>query len=192
MSDLYSHEPAIEPIVEICPQMETSQARFVGAIDDYSQRLTDNHIRRVERASILQRIVPNHYRKLIEKNELMLIQQEFDFRKKALAIAKETQIQALRETCNQYLIQGKGDSREKITIYLMSKLQELENKLEVLDDEFNELIEKKNNKLKAITIPKLRRAKEQDLDRTIDRFVSLKEKALSSFQAIISESLRIG
>lgn len=181
---------SIEPTVEVCSDIDTNESRSLDAISNYSQRTTAKYINRVERENLLQKLIPSQTRREIVQHELMLVKEEFDFRRKALAVSKEAQIQALKEKYNQYLIQGKSEIREKTTFFLMSKLHELEQKIDILDDEFNQMIEEKTSKVEAIKNPRLKQAREKDLNKTIDRFIDLKEQSLKSFEAIISEGIK--
>ena len=62
-------------------------------------------------ATFLDRLFKGDLYRILEDSRIKQARTELDFRERALRIAKETQLQALQETYNQFLVKGKGKFR---------------------------------------------------------------------------------
>ena len=103
-------------------------------------------------------------------------------------IKKETE--DIVKKLNQYFIKTRIEMKEQINYVLMSKLYELEENMDLVDDEFNDMIEAQSLEINKIKNPKLKQAKNKDLNEAIDRFIETKDELLTRFKAIIYEGLK--
>lgn len=142
-----------------------------------------------QRETFLKKVFPDPTRRAIVQGELVLIQEEYKFRQEVLKMSKQTQIQALKETCNEYLIQGKAASRAETAKLLMSKAQELESELNRVGDYYDKEIEEKYEKYSQIKHPGLRQKREKQLEESIDGFLRLQNEILQKFRDIVSEGV---
>ena len=78
----------------------------VTAENDYNTTIIIDKRRR-----FLQSLFPTKLQQAFNKSELLQAKTELEFREKALKMAKESQLQAIKETYNDFLVRGKGDTR---------------------------------------------------------------------------------
>lgn len=142
-----------------------------------------------ERESFLKKIFPDPTKRAVVQGELALIQEEYKFRQEVLKMVKQTQVQALKETCNEYLIQGKAASRAETAKLLISKAQELESEINRIGDYYDKEIEEKYVKYSQIQHPGLRQKREKQLEESIDGFLKLQNEILQKFRNIVSEGV---
>lgn len=166
-------------------QIATSPS--VEAVARYGATVVDSNMEK--REAFLQKIFPNPAQRAAKIGELKIVETEFEFRKKALEMVRETQAQALRETCNQYLVKAKAGGRAETAEFLMRKAQELQAELDRILDKFVLSIEKKTQRLQALTNSTLQKKMEQDLDKEIHDFMEMKENLLNKFKNIVDEGV---
>lgn len=141
------------------------------------------------RASFLQQFIPDPRRRSVIMQELKAIEDEFEFRRQVLTMTRETQIQALKEACNQYLIKGKSAIRADTGSFLLAKAAELEADVNRIFDEFTNDIAERWKKAEAIEIPQIRKTRLEQLDKDYSRFAKLQDELLNKFLHIVSEGV---
>jgi hypothetical protein len=172
----------------VSSDMQVSKPTILGAVaDNYASNIVET--RTQARKNFLQKLFPDPTQRAIKAGELQLIQTEFEFRKKALEMVRETHTQALRETCNQFLVQSKATSRAETAKLLMQKAQELQAEIDRVFDKFIESVEKKTLKLESINNTTLRRKMEEQLENEINEFVGMREQLIRKFNKIVEEGV---
>ncbi|MBD2200180.1 MULTISPECIES: hypothetical protein [Calothrix] len=166
---------------------QMAKSSSVEAVGEYADIVIASNT--AKRDTFLAKLFPDPVQRAAKMGELEIVKTEFEFRKKALVMVRETHSQALRETCNQYLIRGKADSRAETAAFLMRKEQELQEELNNIFDRFIASVEKKTQRLATIINGTLQRALEQDLDKEIHNFVDMKDKLVKKFRQIVDEGV---
>lgn len=123
----------------------------VTAKNDYNTTvIIDKH------RAFLQRMFPGKLQQALNNSELIQAKTELEFREKALKISKESRLQSIKETYNNFLVISKGTIRKDRAIFLSRQLQELEVEINEITSIFYQLIEDQYAKLDKISIPFLK------------------------------------
>ncbi|MBW4617708.1 MAG: hypothetical protein KME21_31865 [Desmonostoc vinosum HA7617-LM4] len=174
-------------LTRISSDMQVSKSSIVNVVADYAGSVVD--AQNQTRKNLLQKLFPDATQRAIKMGELKLIQTEFEFRKKALEMVRETHTQALRETCNQYLVQAKATGRAETAKLLMQKAQELQAEMDRVFDKFIEAVEKKTLKLESLSNVVLKRKMEEQLEKEIHEFVEMRDQLIRKFNKIVEEGV---
>lgn len=142
-----------------------------------------------KREGLLARLFPDEKQREIIKGELALVKTEYEFRKRALNTLRETQLQALTETCNQYLTRDKAARRKDTAIYLLHKKEELVDELNTIFERFMKLMKEKYQQMEIETIPILQQVRQDKLEKDINDFMELQEKLINKFQRLVDEEV---
>lgn len=174
-------------LTRVSEDTQIAKSSSVEAVARYAEIVVDNNI--AKRETFLQKLFPDPAQRAAKMGELKIIETEFEFRKKALAMVRETHVQALRETCNQYLVKAKAAGRAETASFLMRKAQELQEELDRIFDKFIAAVEKKTQRLQEMTNSILQKRMEQDLDKEIHEFIEMKDKLVKKFRQIVDEGV---
>lgn len=166
---------------------QIAKSSSVEAVARYGEIVVDSNM--TKRETFLQKLFPDPVQRAAKMGELKIIETEFEFRKKALAMVRETHVQALRETCNQYLDKAKAAGRAETASFLMRKAQELQEELDRIFDKFIASVEKKTQRLQEMTNPTLKKIMEQNLDKEIHDFIEMKDNLVNKFKNIVNEGV---
>lgn len=164
----------------------TNSSRFIQTVRQ-NDELLDKVIN--ARTSFLQQFIPDPRKRTVIMEELKAVKDEFEFRRRVLSMTRETQIQALQEVCNQYLVKGKSAIRADTGSFLLAKAAELEAEVNRIFDEFTSDIEKRWKKAEAIQIPQIKKTRLEQLEKDYTRFAKLQEELLNKFLHIVSEGV---
>ncbi len=159
----------------------------IGRINDHAQAAIDHVMEK--RQGFLQRFLPDAGTRAAVQGELALIKDEFEFRRRALAKVRETQIQSLTEHCNQYLVREKAAIRSSTAAFLMEKKLELECNLDQIFSEFIARMEVLMIEAEKIQNPTLKRVRQTQLEKAIEDFAELQSHLVNQFQRIIAEGV---
>ena len=106
--------------------------------------------------AFLQRLFPTKLQEAFNSSELRQAKTELEFREKALKIAKESQLQSIKETYNDSLVTSKGTIRKDRTVFFVKQFHELEVEINKITSMFYQLIEDQFANLGRISIPFLK------------------------------------
>jgi hypothetical protein len=106
-----------------------------------------------------------------------------------LMAVKATQLQVLRESCNQYLARGKAASRAETTRFMLEQAQKLIEEADRISDRFIDNIENRFQKLETISTPRLRQMLEQQIEKDVQDFLNLRDQLTARFRNIVSEGV---
>lgn len=155
-------------------------------VTHYSQKAI---LKALDDSSFLKRLFPDERQRAAIQGELELIKTEYEKAKRFLEIVRETQIQSLTETCNQYLKQGKGEVRANVHKYLLQKTKELTEEMDDIMADSLQKWDEKIQQLDTIKSPKIREIREQQLNRDIEYFAELQHELMTRFKKIVSEGV---
>ena len=139
--------------------------------------------------SFLQRLFPTNLHRMLNKSDLKQAGTELEFREKAFKMAKESQLQSIKEIYNDFLVRGKGDIRKERTVFFVQKLQELEMEIGKINDSFTVLIQEQQTKLDEINVPLLKQFAEKQIEKSMERFFDTVNKLMGDFQNILNEEI---
>ena len=125
----------------------------------------------------------------LRRGELDLIRLTHKARRKQLEMVKEAQLQALKESCNQYLDRGKAKVRSETALFLIEQAQQLLEDADRIADKFINNIQRKADKLDSITVPRLRQRVEDQLNQEMDDFFDLQDQLMAKYKNIVSEGV---
>jgi DNA-binding FadR family transcriptional regulator len=139
--------------------------------------------------SFMTRLFPNALQRAIAEGELAQCKVEFQFRREALEIARRTQVDSLKEACNQYLVGQKAEARQQIASYLSEKTAELQDRLDNTFETFIVSMDKKMAAAERIEREAIRNIRVQQLQRDLEEFAILQGDLADSFRSIVSEGI---
>ncbi len=140
--------------------------------------------------AFLQRLFPTKLQQALNKSELIQAKTELEFREKALKIAKESQLQSIKETYNDFLVTSKGTIRKDRTVFFAKQLQELEVEINKITSMFYQLIEDQCANLDRISIPFLKEMEEKRIEESAGRFRDTVDKLMLDFKNILNEEVK--
>jgi hypothetical protein len=146
-------------------------------------------IQAMEREGVLGRLFPDERKRAAAKGELELIETEYKKAHRFLEIIRETQIQSMTETCNQYLKRDKGEARANVHEYLLQKTKELAEEMDQITAEYFSKLDDKLQELEKIQSPKIREIRELQLNRDLEYFAELQQELMTRFKKIVSEGV---
>ena len=161
----------------------------VRSADPLVSKVTQAAVNIQKREGVLARFFPDAGQRAAAAGELRLIETEYQFRKEALEIARRTQVESLKETCNQYLIGQKAEIRQQVAAFLLDKTYELQERLDQTNDKFIESMEIKMKKAESIEREILRRVRMDQLEQDWLEFADLQTDLANRFRRIISEGM---
>jgi hypothetical protein len=141
------------------------------------------------RNTFMARIFPNAAQRAAAEGELTLVNTEYQFRRDALEIARRTQVESLKEACNQYLVGQKAEVRQQIASFLLDKTAELQESLDKTFTDFATSMDKKMAEAEAIERDLIRNVRIQQLERDFQEFAALQGDLADRFRRIVSEGI---
>jgi hypothetical protein len=139
--------------------------------------------------SLAQRFFPTKKTRLIREGEAQLVRVDFDYQIQQLQVVHETQLQELKEKCNEYLIRGKIKIRAETTAFALAEQQRLQDELDRIFNEFKEAFRKKHEALDREQNPVIQGMMEADMEESYENFVHLRQDLLKKFNNIVNEGV---
>lgn len=137
----------------------------------------------------MARLFPNAAQRAMAEGELALCKVEYQFRREALEIARRTQVDSLKEACNQYLVGQKAEARQQIASFLSEKTAELQDRLDSTFDIFIVSMDRKMAAAERIDREAIRNIRVLQLQRDLEEFAILQGDLADSFRSIVSEGI---
>jgi seryl-tRNA(Sec) selenium transferase len=142
-----------------------------------------------KREGFLAHFFPDKTQRAIIQGELAQVETEYEFRKRALQTLRETQLQNLTETCNQYLTRDKAARRADTAKFLLQKKEELSNELDIIFERFMRVLQDKYQTMESETNSLFRQIRQDKLEKDVNDFVELQTKLVDKFQRLIDEEV---
>lgn len=143
-----------------------------------------------KRRSFLQVLFPTKLQRALNKSELLQAKTELEFREKALKMAKESQLQTIKEIFNDFLVANKGTIRKDRAVFFAKQLQELEMEINKITSIFYQDIEEQYANLDRISIPFLKEMEEKRIEESAGRFKDTVDKLMLDFKNILNEEVK--
>jgi Ni,Fe-hydrogenase I large subunit len=148
-------------------------------------RVTQN-----KRNSFLQKFFPDPRERALVEAEVGIVRSELEFKRRMLEKVREAQSQSMTERLNEYLIREKTTIRSETAAFMLSRLKDLQDRMQRIFKEFYDSMEVNTKQVEAMTLPKLREVGMQQLDKDVDDFMQLRQELMDQFQSIISERVK--
>ena len=143
----------------------------------------------VKHRSILQRLFPTKFQKIVIESDLIQAKTELEYREKALKMLKNAQLQAIQEKYNEFLKTGKSIIRSHSGLFFANKLSEFEDEMNTICNNFYQLIENQYDKLNDIKRPYLKGIAEERIEESAIRFKESINKIMTDFIHILDEGV---
>ncbi len=140
--------------------------------------------------SFLKRLFPSKLYRDSAEHELRLADTEFEFREKALKVAREAQLQSIQEMFNDYLVKGKTQIRRGRAEFVLDQKIRLERTMMKATDDFNDKVTVAYEKADKISIPELKKKNIELIHDTIESYHALILELQAQFQSILSEGVQ--
>lgn len=135
----------------------------------------------MERRGFLDRLFPDQLQQTKIKGELDLMKTEYAAAKRFVEILRQSQEQSLIETCNEKLSNDKSQSRKNIASYIAQKREELQQETEEYIESFLNRMDEKLTQIEQYQNPKVREARQKQLERDLEDFMALQEESMEQF-----------
>lgn len=188
MSKGFNEDSKNLPMKRMTNELEKSSMRTVDRSVVKGEEAVDSILSR--RESFLERFFPNSVARAKIKGELSLVVTEFTFRERALRMVRETQMQAMQEAFNQFLVQGKAQIRSDTAAFMTEKRQDLQVQINSLFSKFIVTMEKEYEEAETIKNDLLRNSQIERLDEQVLGFKNLIDKLVKDFENIASEAIK--
>ncbi|QTA81763.1 Uncharacterized protein dnl_41120 [Desulfonema limicola] len=139
--------------------------------------------------SFLKKLFPDKDQREAAEHELRLSHTEFNFRERALEIARNAQLRAIEEMYNDYLVRGKIPIRRERSEFILEQKKMLENRLMQLVNEFENSLVAEYERAENISIPSLKNRKFDMLEKTIENYYELIDKLRDHFREILDQGV---
>ena len=143
----------------------------------------------VKHRSILQRLFPTKFQKIVIESDLIQAKTELEYREKALKMLKNAQLQAIQEKYNEFLKTGKSIIRSDSGLFFANKLSEFEDEMNTICNNFYQLIENQYDKLNDNKRPNLKGIAEERIEESAIRFKESINKIMTDFIHILDEGV---
>ena len=134
-------------------------------------------------------ILPDSVKRAIMDGNASLVQAEFEFLRQALTMVRQTQLDNLRESCNQHLVRMKAERRGKDAQFLADKITKLLKDIDRNSESLFAFIDQKLEEAEKLKSSKLREMRMTALERKIEEFQDTENKLVKSVLSISDESL---
>lgn len=181
--------PGTDGSAEATDELRKGSARTLARSVARSEAHVDAMLER--RASLLERLFPNERQRALAQAEVELVRTEVDFRKRCLALVRESQLQSAEGLFNDYLIREKADIRSERAKFLLAKRHEVQVEFDHRYKEFNSHMEARYEEADKIRNEKIRDLEIERLDDSLLGFKATGDQLLAEFEAIISEQVRV-
>ncbi len=169
-------------------QRETEGADVVAKLNQIDQHAVSTVVTESNHG-LMMRLFPTKRQRDAVRHELSLAKTEWEFREKAIKIARDAQLLAITEMHNDFLIKGKTGIRRERTEFVLDQKIRLENELMKAADDFNQRVMTAYQNAEKITVPRLKEKYLELIDDSIESFHSLAHQLKHQFQNILNEGV---
>jgi len=138
---------------------------------------------------IISRIFPSKAEQEADRFQSELMNSIGRSRIENFRMYKEFQRQAIKETFDAMLIEGKVKLRKDNTLFFAGHLKDLQSKVTMMSNEFMQECEQQVLKIESSRTKMIRERQERMLEKRMDEFEESIELLMSSFQNILKEGV---
>ena len=139
--------------------------------------------------SLIQRLFPSQKERMVAEMQTKTIQSALDFRLNLYKISTEFKIEAVREHLNALLLTIRGEYRQQVADFMLSKLEQLHISVDSKQRSVLNIIRGKLDY--AATLPSMLQGRYiAAVEREADGFIVFTERQVRHFEAIIDEQIK--
>jgi len=139
--------------------------------------------------TLIQRLFPSQKDRIIAEFQGKAVQSALDFRLNLYKLGSEFKLEAVREHFNALLLTIRGEYRQRVSEFMLSKLQELHIVVDVKQRSFIELAKTKLQYAQTLP-PMLQGRYLAVVEREAEGFLNFTERQISHFESIIDEQIQ--
>ena len=152
-------------------------------IDDRTKVLLFNN------QSLIQRLFPSHKDRMVAEMQGKVVQSALDFRLNLYKISTEFKLEAVREHFNALLLTIRGEYRQRVSEFMLLKLEQLHVSVDARQRSFTELAKSKLQYAQTLP-PMLQGRYLAVVEREAEGFLNFTERQITHFESIIDEQIQ--
>ena len=139
--------------------------------------------------SLIQRLFPSHKDRMVAEMQGKIVQSALDFRLNLYKISTEFKLEAVREHFNALLLTIRGEYRQRVSDFMLLKLEQLHVSVDARQRSFIELAKAKLQYAQTLP-PMLQGRYLAVVEREAEGFLNFTERQIAHFEAIIDEQIQ--
>lgn len=139
--------------------------------------------------SLIQRLFPSHKDKMVAEMQGKTVQSSLDFRLNLYKLSTEFKLEAVREHFNALLLTIRGEYRQRVSDFMLLKLEQLHVAVDARQRSFMELAKEKLQYAQNLP-PMLQSRYLAVVEREADGFLNFAERQIAHFESIIDEQIQ--
>lgn len=153
------------------------------SIDEHSKDLLFRN------QSLIQRLFPSNRDRLVAEMQGKIVQNALDFRLNLYKLSTEFKIEAVREHFNALLLTIRGEYRQRVSDFMLSKLEQLHIAVDAKQRSFMEIAKSKLQYAQTLP-PMLQGRYLATVEREAEGFLFFAERQITHFEEIINEQIK--
>lgn len=134
-------------------------------------------------------LVKNKVANILSEGNATTAKIETNFRKHALLLVREGQLQAFQITVDSWLQMGAEQNHQQVSQFLLGQKLSFQHELQIRQEQFNAYMDRCEDYARTIRNPRLRARYEMECDRTIDEFFEITDILKQKHLDIIRQGL---
>lgn len=144
----------------------------------------------IKNRTLIQQLFPSKMDKLVQEMQVNTIREAMEFRLNLYKMSTKFRLEALREKYNAALMTIRGHYREQVSEFMMGKLMELHQKVDVKQRGFIELSKSKYEFAKQQQgYPNIQALYITHIDQEFIGFMTFLNRQVTNFESIIDEQI---
>lgn len=139
--------------------------------------------------SLVQRLFPSHKDRMMAEMQGKIVQSALDFRLNLYKISTEFKLEAVREHFNALLLTIRGEYRQRVSDFMLLKLEQLHVSVDARQRSFIELAKAKLQYAQTLP-PMLQGRYLAVVEREAEGFLNFTERQIAHFESIIDEQIQ--
>jgi hypothetical protein len=158
--------------------------RNAGEIDDRTKDLL------VKNRTLIQRLFPSKMDRMVMEMQRNTVQNAMEFRLNLYKMSTQFRLEALREKYNAALMTIRGEYRVRVSEFMMGKLEDLHNVVDVKERAFIEFAKRKyDNAQLQSGYPSLQALYLRNIDEQSLGYLNFLQRQITNFESIIDEQI---
>ncbi len=128
-------------------------------------------------------------RQVVQTALVIELEQGFEHRRKAIAMALESRLHSIREACNHALVMGKTELREQRMAHYAEAMQRLDQRMNKLADDFLQEADQRFERLQRYSNEGIRQREKERLEKSVENFLTTIDRMMAEFNSIVTEHI---
>ncbi len=175
--------------------VEDKNSEKLDELTEAAERTGEDTERRVSEAlqthehPVIPALFNRRERQVVQSALVIELEQGFEHRRKAIAMALESRLHSIREACNHALVMGKTDLREQRMAHYAEAMQRLDKRMNRLADDFLEEADQRFDRLERYRNERIRQREQERLDKSVENFLTTLDRMMAEFNSIVTEHI---